>query len=147
MDDATWKVIAMLMLVCLLLLLCNLKGRRLITPAALTFTHTLIKFVVCLLTYVFDTLKALFSAAQHLPIAWYAMAALTVLPVCNLITQSAAVLYLAVYCVTGLYICASTPVATKPPPAVHLGAKFAMDRHPPLGANFLSELRITSVCN
>ena len=134
MDDAAWMVIALLTLGCLALLLHNWDGWR---PFVITLLHTLIKFCACLLSSVGDTLRALLNAAQHLSFAWYVMAVLTVLAVANLIAQPIAVLYLAAYGVTGIYICAYTPMAKPPPPPPPIA--------PSVKAHFMSELRITNV--
>jgi hypothetical protein len=65
------------------------------------------------------------------------MTTLTILPVCIQISQHIVIVYLACYCATGLYICATTTPQKKATP---IAANVQT-----LKAHFLSELRITSV--
>jgi len=148
MDDAIQIRLADLMgwaliVVCSFALLFTILSNLCSTAACWRFLeHGLSSFASALYTFVsyfsmtvYDILRTLLTGLQHLPYAWYVFGTLTLLPICTPIRQDLAVLYLILYCVTGLYICAFTPFPKKKPP-------------PPtkqLGAHLFSELRITSV--
>ena len=129
----TYELLALAGLACVLLIaLCW----RFAQPVAWAFLTTLGKFAGCVLASIWTNVEDILTALTRLPTSWYIMSALTVPGACNLIAQPLAVLYLAAYCATGLYICASVPKKTPPPllplKAAAVGAK----------AHFLSELRI-----
>jgi hypothetical protein len=133
-----YTLLAFTGLACVLFIaLCSNACWRFAKPVVRAFLSTLGKFVDCVLASIWTNVESILTALTHLPISWYIMSALTVPGACNLIAQPLAVVYLAAYCATGLYICASVP--KKAPPLLPLAAKTVA-----VGAkaHFLSELRI-----
>jgi hypothetical protein len=144
-DLIGWALVVACSLVCVLIILshqseCTATTRAcmgIAQPLGSAFLSTLITFVVCFLTTIYNTVHTLLSGLWLLPISWYAMTTLTILPVCIQISQHIVIVYLACYCATGLYICATTTPQKKATP---IAANVQT-----LKAHFLSELRITSV--
>ena len=88
-----------------------------------------------LLDYIYDLLSGVFAiiytAYQHLCIAWYILTGLTVMPLIIMPSKDMAVPFLALYCVVALWLCHSLPLKPKP-------AKIT----PKVDSQFFKEIRI-----
>ena len=73
---------------------------------------TLGYYIICTIREIVETTILAFN---HLPITWYVMASLTVVPMCCNIARSGVVIYLAAYCATAWFICICLPTVKKPP--------------------------------
>jgi hypothetical protein len=69
---------------------------------------TLCGYAISTLMSIYDTL---YFSTQHLHLAWYFLAAFTIVPICVNISKSMSIPFLALYCITALVICCRLPSA------------------------------------
>lgn len=122
-DLLIW-ICAMLLIICLAVCVISPRTYNLIGPLLLSAWGLLVPVLYAVLSafltlgyYIacsaYEIVAIAIYAFYHLPLAWYIMAVLTVLPMCLDIPKSGMVVYLASYCFIAWFICVSLPTKKK----------------------------------
>ena len=111
---AIWSILLIALLVALVLLVRPIRQCIDCVPMCTCFYDAIKCIFQWLLSDVLcDMYNSTKAVIQTLPLVWYPMAVLTVIPICYHIPRDGAVVFLAAYCVAGMLVCSAEPKKKK----------------------------------